>query len=116
MTIQSGAPPRYQPTKDLRLDPVFEKADGPTLARAATLDNRVGGAARFADESPGGAGRGGGRYIEATGHARAMGPVSAAAAAWGEGAGSWRDAPFILKETTHELVSGVFTGIGGGVS
>ena len=41
---------------------------------------------------------GGGRYVEAAGHARAMGPASAAAAAQGEGAGSWRDAPLILKK------------------
>ena len=55
MGIQSGVP-RYQ---HRRLDPVSEKADGPPLARAASLDNRAGGAARFADESPDGARRGG---------------------------------------------------------
>ena len=54
MGIQSGVP-RYQHRK---LDPVSEKADGPPLARAASLDNRAGGAARFADESPDGARRG----------------------------------------------------------
>jgi hypothetical protein len=51
MGIQSGVP-RYQHRK---LDPVSEKADGPPLACAASLDNRAGGAARFADESPDGA-------------------------------------------------------------
>jgi hypothetical protein len=45
---------------DPRLDPVSGKADAPPLAHAATLDNRVGVAARFADESPVGARRGGG--------------------------------------------------------
>jgi len=79
MGIQSGAPP--DTNTDPRLDSVSEKADEPPLARAATLDNRAGGAARFADESPDGARRGGGRYVEAAGHARAMGPVSAAVAA-----------------------------------
>jgi hypothetical protein len=58
MGIQSGAPP--DTNTDPRLDPVSEKADEPPLARAATLDNQAGGAARFADESPDGTRRGGG--------------------------------------------------------
>jgi hypothetical protein len=55
MGIQSGVP-RYQHRK---LDPVSKKADGPPLGRAASLDNRAGGAACFADESPDGARLGG---------------------------------------------------------
>jgi len=55
-----------------------------TTGRAAPRISRT--KARMAPDA-------GGRYVEAAGHARAMGPVSAAAAARGEGAGSWRDAP-----------------------
>ena len=65
MGIQSGVP-RYQHRK---LDPVSEKAEGPPLARAASLDNRAGGAANFADESPDGTRRRG--AIRRSGWARA---------------------------------------------